>query len=180
MLAAITALVLSASLSPGTQLSLDPSSTLKFHIVHKLHKVEGAASDLEGKAVVQSDGTVLAMARAPVAKFHTGDGNRDGHMIEVLEAGKYPWVVFKGTTHLGPGGELPKEVTMQGEVELHGVKRPVTVPLQLEPTADGVRAKGSFDVSLDAHKIERPSLLFVKIDDACRIDVDFVLKKAGK
>lgn len=180
MLAALTALVLSASLSPGTQLSLDPASTLKFHIVHKLHRVDGTASDLEGKAVVQNDGTVLAMARAPVAKFRTGDGNRDGHMVEVLEAGKYPWVVFKGTTRLGAGGEVPKEVTMQGEVELHGVKQPVSVPLKLEATADGVRAKGGFDVSLDAHHVERPSLLFVKIDDACHIDIDFVLKKASR
>jgi hypothetical protein len=35
---------------------------------------------------------------------------------------------------------------------------------------------GSFDASLDAHGIERPSLLFAKVDDACRIEVDLLLR----
>ena len=34
-----------------------------------------------------------------------------------------------------------------------------------------------FEVSLDKYAVERPSLLFVKIEDACDIEVDFWLQE---
>ena len=32
-------------------------------------------------------------------------------------------------------------------------------------------------ISLDAYCIERPSLLFVKVEDGCRIDLDLVARE---
>jgi polyisoprenoid-binding protein YceI len=170
-----------AALPPGTALSVDgASSTLRYDIVHKLHRVHAEAKDIEGKAVAKEDGSVIAMVRAPVAAFRSGDGNRDAHMLEVLEASKHPFVVFKGIARLGDRGDLTGPVTMQGEIDFHGVKRPVTVALKLDAQPDGsVRASGDFDVSLDAHHVERPSLLFVKIEDTCHIGLDLVLKRSG-
>jgi polyisoprenoid-binding protein YceI len=182
MIVAVAAALLAAVPAVRT-FAIDPAaSTVRYHVVHKLHRVEGASARLEGKAVVHADGRVLAMVRAPVSSFASGDGNRDAHMLEVLEAGKFPFVVFKGLARLdgtavaaGARAEA-SALPVQGEVELHGVKAPVAVPLALELRADGTaRARGTFEVSLDAHRIERPSLLFVKIDDACRIDVDLAL-----
>lgn len=89
-----------------------------------------------------------------------------------MKVGTFPFVVFKGLTHLGT-----EPAQLQGQVELHGVKKSYAVTVTVEPELDGtLRAKGSFDVSLDAHGIDRPSLLFVKIDDACRIEVDLLLR----
>jgi polyisoprenoid-binding protein YceI len=179
---ALTA-ALAASPAAGTY-ALDPAaSSARFHVVHKLHRVDGESRALEGKAVVKPDGTVLAMVRAPVASFRSGDGNRDAHMLEVLEAGSFRFVVFKGIAHLdGPAvaasGGRETTLEMAGELELHGVKRPLSLPLRIEPGPDGtVRARGSFAVSLDAHRVERPSLLFVRIDDACGIDLELVLRE---
>ena len=46
--------------------------------------------------------------------------------------------------------------------------------------ADGsVRVKGRMTVSLDAHRVERPSLLTIKIEDACVVDLDLLLRRAG-
>ena len=118
------------------------------------------------------------MVRVPVASFRSGDGNRDEHMLETLEAGKFPFVVLKGTARLGPEREVSTTpVPMAAEVELHGVKTPVTVPVSLALQPDGsVHARGSFDVSLDAHRVQRPSLLFVKVEDNCHIDFDLVMR----
>jgi hypothetical protein len=67
---------------------------------------------------------------------------------------------------------------MRGEIELHGRKTLVSVPIKVEPQPDGtLRARAAFDVSLDAHQVERPSLLFIKVADACRIEVDLVLHR---
>lgn len=177
----LLALLAAATLPAGTLLSVDPaSSAVKFQIVHKLHRVDGQSKQIEGKAAVQEGGKVLAMVRVPASSFRTGDGNRDEHMLEVLEVDKHPYVVFKGIAQVG-SGELPHQVTMTGELDFHGVTHPVTVPLTLEPGPDGsLRARGGFEVSLDAYRVERPSLLFVKIEDGCHIDLDLLLRKESR
>jgi polyisoprenoid-binding protein YceI len=173
-----------SSPSPGVRtLAVDAgTSTIRFHVVHKFHDIAGTSTRVEGKAVMSEDGTVLAMVRVPVATFDSGEANRDANMREVLEASKYPFVVFKGRAQLGRGAQpTTGPATMNGEVELHGVKQPVVVPLSVDPSGDGaVRVRGTFDVSLQAHHVERPSLLFVKIDDRCRIDVDLVLRDGAR
>jgi polyisoprenoid-binding protein YceI len=184
MMTPLVVLLLAAA-APARSFSIDaPASEVRYHVVHKLHRVDGRSSTLEGKAVLQPDGGILAMVRIPAASFQSGDGNRDAHLVEVLETSKFPFVVFKGVARLegtllaASAGVTKRSLAMTGEVELHGVRRPVTVPLDLELRPDGsVRARGSFEVSLDAHGVERPALLFVKVEDVCRIDVDLVARE---
>lgn len=185
MTAALLALLMLAASAEDRTYAVEPAeSTVRYHIVHKFHRVSGASSTIEGKAVLQANGRVLAMVRIPVASFDSGERNRDSDMREALEAQRFPFVVFKGIARLDPGvvaaSRAPRvEARMEGEVELHGVKKPAVVPLTIELTPDGgARARGSFEVSLDAFGIERPSLLFVKIDDACRLEVDLTLREA--
>jgi polyisoprenoid-binding protein YceI len=183
MTPALLALALAAASSDGTTYAVDPArSTVRYHVVHKFHGVTGTSSTVEGKAVLKPDGQALAMVRVPVASFDSGDRNRDANMREAVDAGRHPFVVFKGVMRLGAemvaaARAVTVETRMEGEVELHGVKKAVAVPLTIELSPDGTaRARGSFAVSLDAFGIERPSLLFVKIDDACRIEVDLALR----
>ena len=184
MTTALLALLVAAAPAGTRTFGVDPArSTVRYHIVHKLHRVSGASSSIEGKAVLRPDGTVLSMVRVPIASFDSGERNRDADMREAVEARKFPFVVFKGTARLD-GKVLPAaqpatvQANMDAEVELHGVKKPVVVPLTIELSPDGTaRARGSFEVSLDAFGIERPSLLFVKVDDACRIEVDLALRE---
>jgi polyisoprenoid-binding protein YceI len=182
---ALVAMLVASALPPGAVYDLDPSaSSIRFHVVHKLHEVDGTSGSIDGKAVLQADGRVLAMVRAPLAEFRTGDRNRDTHLQEVLEPGSHPFVVFKGVGRFPEGPRLARAghggqtVETSGEIELHGLKQPVAVPVAIEFRPDGTaRAKGSFSVSLDSFRIQRPSLLFVPIDDACRIDVDLVFRE---
>jgi len=173
MIAALV-LLLAADVAPGSY-AVDPSSsTLRYVVTHKLHEVDATSKEVEGRAVVRPDGSAITEIRAQVASFRSGDGNRDEHMLETMNVGSYPYVIFKGLAHAGTGA-----VQMQGQVELHGVKKQYPVPVMVEAQPDGsLHVKGAFDVSLDAHGIERPSLLFVKIDDACHIEVDLVLRGA--
>jgi polyisoprenoid-binding protein YceI len=185
MTAALVALLLAAP-SDGRAWSVEPvGSAVRYHVVHKFHAVTGTSSSIEGKAVLRPDGQVLAMVRVPLASFDSGDRNRDANMREAVDATRFPFVVFRGVARLGAdfvagARGVGVEVRMEGEVELHGVKRPVVAPLTIELTPDGsARARGGFQVSLDAFGVERPSLLFVKIDDACRIEVDLALREAA-
>ncbi|MBL0274855.1 MAG: YceI family protein [Anaeromyxobacter sp.] len=178
----MTTFALALALLTGTSFTVDPgASTARYRIVHKLHEVTATSARLEGKAVLQPEGRVITQLRVPVASFDSGDRNRDVHMQEVLESAAFPFVVFKGAGALpaGPPG-APVQLRLAGELEFHGVKRPLDVALEVELRPDGTaRARGAFEVSLEAHRVERPSLLFVKVEDACRVEFDLLLRGDG-
>lgn len=158
-------------------------STLSYKLKHKLHEVVGKAAPTAGAAKLLPDGTLQVMVRANVADFDSGNSNRDAHMKEVTEAKKFPYVEFKGTAN---GVKLPEtfpgqlRVTLEGEVTFHGVTQPVKVPMTVTfPSPKEAHAEGTFDISLDAHKVERPSLMMVKVDDKLVLEPNLVLEGVG-
>jgi polyisoprenoid-binding protein YceI len=179
MVQPLAAVLLAATLSAGSY-TVDPAgSVVKFHLHHKMHAVDGRSTQIEGKAVLQDDGKVMTMVRIPVATFDTADANRDSHMRETLEASKFPFVVFKGVTSLtmpvAYGKEL--ETKLDGELDFHGVKKAISIPARLSIAQDGTAVvKAKFPVNLEAHQIERPSLLFVKVDENVELDVQLKLQ----
>lgn len=176
-LAMLAAFALTQATAPHV-FSVDPAhSKLSYHITHKLHRVQGDSSSVEGKVAFLADGRVQLMVRAPVASFRSGDSNRDAHMLEVVEAAKYGYVTFKAATRVAlPAADKPLDLPLTGELEFHGRKRTETIPLKVSFTAPGqLHASGTFDVSLDGYEVERPSLLFVKVEDNCRIELDLAL-----
>ncbi|HYO71793.1 MAG TPA: YceI family protein [Archangium sp.] len=156
-------------------------SSLTYRLKHKLHVVEGKARPTEGKARLMPDGTLQVAVRANVADFDSGNSNRDAHMKEATEEPKYPTIEFKGTAS---GVKVPttypseQTVALKGQITFHGVKQPVEVPMMVVFTsAKDVTATGNFQISLDAFKVERPSLLMVKVDDALDLETKFQLQE---
>ncbi len=179
MIPALAAILLSTALSAGGAFVVDPAgSVVSFHLHHKMHAVDGRSTEVEGKAVLGDDGKVMTMVRIPAASFVTGDANRDSHMRETLDVSKFPFVVFKGVTTLTVpvAHGKPLEARFAGELDFHGVKRPISIPAQVSIAPDGtavVRAR--FPVNLEAHRIERPALLFIKVDENVELDVQLKL-----
>jgi polyisoprenoid-binding protein YceI len=159
-------------------------SALVYRLKHKLHEVEGKARPTEGKARLLPDGTLQVAVRANVADFDSGNENRDAHMKEATEAAKFPTIEFKG---VAGGLKLPtsfpaeQAVVLKGQLTFHGMKQPVEVPMKVVFTsAEDVTAEGRFQISLEAYKVERPSLMLVKVDDALDLETKFQLKQEGK
>lgn len=186
MSVAVAALLLAVAPSDVRTYAVQPAgSTLAYHVVHPFHGVTGTSSAIEGKVLLFPDGKVQAMVRVPVASLDSGVSNRDSNVRDAVEEGRFPFIVFKGTAQLDPAAAPSRPVTpitirtsMSGQLEMHGVKQAVTVPLEIELARDGTaRARGSFQVSLQSFGIERPSLLLLRVDDACRIDADLVLRE---
>jgi polyisoprenoid-binding protein YceI len=156
-------------------------SALTYRLKHKLHVVEGKARPTEGKARLLPDGTLQVAVRANVADFDSGNSNRDAHMKEATEAAKFPTIEFKG---VATGVKLPtafpseQAVVLKGQLTFHGVKQAMEVPLKVVFTsAREVSAEGQFQISLEAFKVERPSLLMVKVDDALDLETKFQLQE---
>lgn len=149
---------------------LNGVGTVEYHMVHKFHKITGVSKAMVVRGTVDASG-LKVMARAQVSTFDSDNANRDEHMMETVEGQKYPWVSVRAVI---PGFKLPSNgsttVTVNAAVELHGVSVDHPISIKLE-TKDGVHFKATFefDESLTAHKIERPSLMFVPVDDNIRI-----------
>src|SRR5437868_3732852 len=162
---------------PAGQLLELRQGTLTYTVVHKLHEVHATTRQVEGRALVQPDGSARVQVRAKVASFDSGNSNRDEHMREATHEAAHPYTEVKGSLS---GIQLPLtapvEVTLRGTVELNGEKQQIEVPVKLQPAGAGVRATFSFPVSLDALKVERPDLLFVKVDDRVVIAGDLLFE----
>jgi polyisoprenoid-binding protein YceI len=168
---ALLALLLCAP-SAGQLLDLR-EGTLTYTVVHKLHEVHGTTHEVEGRALAQADGTVKVQVRAKVASFDSGNSNRDEHMREATHEARHPYAEVKGSLS---GVTLPLRAPLQAVlhavIELNGQAQNQDVPVQLEPAEDGVRARFTFPISLDAFQVERPQLLLVKVDDRATISGD--------
>lgn len=154
---------------------------ISYKLVHKLHEFVGTSKKAEGKARLLPNGTIQVMARAPVASFDSDNGNRDAHMLEAVEGAKYPLVELKATAE---GFTMPAKfpatakVRLNGVLTFHGVQKPQAVDLALTFTdANHVSVEGTFSISLGSFKVERPSLMFVKVDDKLAIETKLSLKR---
>ncbi len=172
-------LALLASLLLATQTFDLREGSLTYTLVHKLHEVQGTSRALEGRAQLQPDGSGRVQVRAKVATFDSGNSNRDEHMREVTHEAAHPYATVKGTL----GGlklplAAPAALTLHATVELNGVKQAAEIPVQLTQEGARVRAKFSVPLSLDAFQIEKPELLFVKVDDRLVLSGELVFEEA--
>jgi hypothetical protein len=176
-LTALTGLLLAAT----TNYNLDAAkSTVTYHIVHKLHQVEGVDAKLEGKARRLDDGTVQAAVRGQVKDFDSHNGNRDEHMMETVEVGKFPAVSVKALLKEPAGSPKTYKTEATCEVTLHGVTQTVKAPVEVTyDDAGKAHVTGTFTTSVEGFKIQRPSLLFVPIDDGMKVDFDLSFIKGA-
>lgn len=174
----LVALLLAAGGAPDGQAYALKSGELSYTLVHKLHEVKGTTHALEGRALALPDGTARVQVRAKVASFDSGNSNRDVHMREATHEPVHPWTSVKGTLEkISLPLQAPAETTLHATVELNGEKQAVEVPVKLSPAErGGVRATFSFPVSLEGFKVERPELLFVKVDDKLLLSGDLVFE----
>jgi polyisoprenoid-binding protein YceI len=155
-------------------------SKAEYHLVHKFHEVVGTSKKCQGKARL-TDGKAQIMVRIPVQSFDSGNVNRDEHMKETVEAAKYPEVELKA---LGEGITPPAtfpgttQANLKGQLTFHGVQQLLELPVTLvweSPTR--VRAQTKFKISLDGFKVDRPSLMFVKVNDDLELSADLLLAR---
>ena len=172
VLAAAAALALAASPEASRTFAVAQGSVLAYQLVHKFHVVEGVSGSVEGRARVLPDRSVQAMVRARVDSFNSGNGNRDADMREATEAARFPFVTLKVAGVLPEVASTPStvEARLPGELTFHGRTKPIEVPVKLLfESPERVRVGATFAVSLEAFEVQRPSLLFVKVED--RLDV---------
>ena len=170
-----------AAAPAATVWTVGAGSSVTYHLVHKLHKVDGVSKQVSGKARILPSGQAQVAISVPAESFDSANVNRDAHMKETVEAARYPQVEIKA---IGEGIQVPAtfpatiEKTWKAQVSFHGVQQPLDVPVKLVfESATRATATAALTVSLDQFKVERPSMMLVKVDDALKIDATVVFTK---
>jgi len=145
-------------------------SSMTYRMVHPLHKIEATSKevvyDLEADPGTKEFTKVSGWV--DVTTFDSGNSNRDSHAMEVIDAIEFPDARFEGTGFVQKGDSL----FITGKVTFHGVTRDMTAGAVSRWSQGSLEVHGSFDLSLEAFKIDRPSLLMIPVED--KLSFEFV------
>ncbi len=150
------------------------TSTVKYSMRHKLHSWEGVSNGLkvatkwnDQKKEIEQISIVVG-----VASFNSGLSSRDSHMLEVLDALTYPRIIFSSSAvQYTPAG-----IIVKGKLQFHGIERMIETKVNMEKVNNNWVFTGTIPILLEDYKVERPSLLFVKVDNLVKVDFRVVYK----
>jgi polyisoprenoid-binding protein YceI len=147
--------------------------------------------DLAGDVQLTPDTIVPASLRMTIkansaAEIGKGVSEKDRQLIArsvhdgALEAAKYPEIIFKSTQiSTTKTGEEQYQAKITGQLTLHGVTLPVTIPAQVTLSGKTLRARGEFNIRHSDYKIKQLSALSgtVKAKDEMKLLFDIVANK---
>ena len=164
------ALAVASFLTPGTWASSPQQTEISYTVTHPFHEATGVSTKGEVRGLVTPE-EVKVEARVPADSFDSGNANRDSNALSVIEAAKYPYVVFKGTGTPCEATGGTCDLVLDGSLTFHGVKKSYRVPVTLKADKTGrLACDFKFTVSLSAHKVEVPSLMFIPLDDKMEVE----------
>lgn len=147
-------------------------STITWHVTHPMHEVAGTSHDAKGKGICANADCNFLIA-VPVNTFHSGDSNRDLHMLQVVRGAEFPMVIVR--TNL-PQSELGSS-TIGADLEIQFAGQTAHyshVELQRSQHGSDVEIKGTIPATCTDFKIDRPSFLTIPIHNEIPIGVDLL------
>jgi polyisoprenoid-binding protein YceI len=176
--AAVSTLLLAFAVSAAAQVTvfqLDPAETsVKFTVGDVLHTVRGTFQLKRGSLeLARPSGKISGEIVVDAGSGNSGSGMRDRKMNkEVLESSRYPEIVFRPDSIEGAVADQGKSsVRVRGLFNIHGVDRQITVPAEVEMSADHWTATVHFTVPYAKWGMKNPSTLFLKVNDSVEIDL---------
>lgn len=143
------------------------NSLITYFGVHYLHKWEGSTSDVKG--VVSYDKNIdqyECSISVPLSTFSSGNDNRDSNMLVYCKAFDFPNINFQSTSIKVNESTLE----IEGKIEFAGEEKEIKTNAKLNSLDNNLFAiEGELDILLSEFKVERPSLLFVEIEDLVKI-----------
>jgi polyisoprenoid-binding protein YceI len=134
------------------------------------NRVKGALRLTRGEARGDPDRLAETAAVTLVieaSSYSSNLGLRDQDVLEnYLEVKQHPLIRFDSTGVLKSerprSSTEPWQITLKGELELHGVRKEVLVPIRLFYQTNRILAQGQFELLLEEFNVSVPRLLFLK------------------
>ena len=147
-------------------------SEIRYHGIHPLHEWTGISTSASGKVSYdQSTNSGSITVSVPLNSFDSRVYARDSNMLTHTEAIDFPLVVFKSDN----ASIKQDSLYVNGQLTFHGITKDISVVASIT-RQNGFQVNGEFSINLSDYNVQRPTLLFIKIDDKIRIDYEFIIK----
>jgi len=128
-----------------------------------------AAESKEATAVLNADASTVALL-VPMKTFHFNNALLEEHFNEnYLHSDKYPNATYKGKLVGFTKDMLTKDgtynLTSEGEIELHGVKKAFKSPVKLVVSGKTATFYCNFTIKAEDYKIDIPAIVKPKLAD---------------
>ena len=144
-------------------------SSISYSGNHFLHKWSAENNNLSGLIKIDNENILNIGVVAKVADFKSGNSSLDSNSYRVLEALKFPNIIFKSLSVTSINGLS----NIKGLIEFHGIEKNIDVNVKLTTIKNTTQMNGEFTLNLSDFSIDRPSLLLRKIDN--EIKIEFIL-----
>ena len=144
-------------------------SSISYSGNHFLHKWSAENNNLSGLIKIDNENILNIGVVAKVADFKSGNSSLDSNSYRVLEALKFPNIIFKSVSVTSINGLS----NIKGLIEFHGIEKNIDVNVKLTTIENKTQMNGEFTLNLSDFSIDRPSLLLRKIDN--EIKIEFIL-----
>ena len=161
-----------------------PSGLLWF----KGHTHHLAASDFSGQVELTPNTITPASLRLVVkaASLHETGADFTDQQKQIIDKelkeivfhpDQYPDITFQSTSVTAKSKTTNQyDVKITGNLALHGITRPVTIPAVVTLNGDTLRAVGKFSIDRDDYKVKATSAFhgMVRVDDDVKFEFDIV------
>ena len=144
------------------------SSFIKYSGNHFLHNWDAQNDEISGLLNIEN-GTIDKLGViAKVKDFNSGNSSLDSNAMRVVEALKYPNVIFRSSLI----EQNDDRVYLEGVLEFHGIKQNLKVEGEIESLEDHIKINMDFIIKLSDFEIKRPSLLLRKVEDEILVEIN--------
>lgn len=153
-------------------------STVTYHVSHPLHDTDGVSHAARGKGACHA-GECDFLIAVPVKSFESGDTNRDLHMLQVTRGGQFPMVTVR--TRLPEGQSESATIRADLEIQFAG-QTAVYKEVVFDRQTNGAetRISGTIPATLDAFKIDPPTLFAVPVKNEMLVRVEMTWRREGR
>ena len=144
------------------------SSFIKYSGNHFLHNWDAQNDEISGLLNIENGTIDNVGVIAKVKDFNSGNSSLDSNAMRVVEALKYPNVIFRSSLI----EQNDDRVYLEGVLEFHGIKQNLKVEGEIESLEDQIKINTDFIIKLSDFEIKRPSLLLRKVEDEILVEIN--------
>jgi polyisoprenoid-binding protein YceI len=142
----------------------------------------GRTGDVSGTATIAGDTLTAATFEVDTTTFTTNATQRDSRVQSALETGQFPTATFTLTQPVALGTDAASgvdvSVTAVGNFTLHGVTKPVEVPIQARLVGDTIVLVGSFDITFSDYGVSVPKApIVLSVADTGTVEMQILLTR---
>ena len=144
------------------------SSFIKYSGNHFLHNWDAQNDEISGLLNIENGTIDNVGVIAKVKDFNSGNSSLDSNAMRVVEALKYPNVIFRSSLI----EQNDDRIYLEGILEFHGIKQNLKLEGKIENAEDQIKINMSFIIRLSDFEIKRPSLLLRKVEDEISVEIN--------